>query len=154
MPDPIPGPLNDSEAVGDLVLEMARDLRRSVIDRLDLPGVTPGRLRALRQLAGSAGPVRIGELAEALGVVPRSATTVVDELSMAGLVRRRPDPMDRRATLVEMTSKGEELLYQAREVRRKVVAEAFADLSELDISRLKELLEKARATRSSQSYQA
>ena len=37
---------------------------------------------------------------EHLHIAPRSATEVVDALSERGLVERRPDPDDRRATLV------------------------------------------------------
>jgi DNA-binding MarR family transcriptional regulator len=154
MADRIPVKAPDSEVVGDLVLEVARDLRRAVIERLEVPGVTPGRLRALRHLARSEAPVRIGELADALGMVPRSATTVVDELAMAGLVRRRHDPADRRATLVEMTSRGQELLAEARQVRRSVIADTFADLSGAEIAQLRSLLEKALPPGSSQSDQS
>lgn len=153
MADHIPVEAPESETVGDLILEVARDLRRSVIERLEIPGVTPGRLRALRHLATSGAPLRIGELADALGMVPRSATTVVDELSMAGLVRRRQDPADRRATLVEMTSRGKELLAEARQVRRSVIADTFADLSPAEIAQLRSLLERALTARSSQGDQ-
>jgi DNA-binding MarR family transcriptional regulator len=42
--------------------------------------------------------MRLSELSEHLHIAPRSATEVVDALESRGLVRRRPDPDDRRAT--------------------------------------------------------
>ena len=46
------------------------------------------------------------ELADRLGIVPRSVTTVVDALEEAGLVRREIDPRNRRAILLRLTDQG------------------------------------------------
>ena len=70
--------------------------------------VTPSQARALAVLRRG-GPQRLGELAEHLRIAPRSATEVVDALAERGLVERRPDPADRRATLVALTAHGEEV---------------------------------------------
>ena len=60
------------------------------------PGAGPRarRARPARRRCGSA------TLSEHLRIAPRSATEVVDALEERGLVERRPDPADRRATLV------------------------------------------------------
>ena len=50
--------------------------------------------------------MRLSKLSEHLHIAPRSATEVVDALESRGLVRRSPDPDDRRATLVELTEHG------------------------------------------------
>jgi DNA-binding MarR family transcriptional regulator len=55
------------------------------------------------------GPTTQRALPETLGVAPRTVTTLVDELSAAGVVTREPHPTDRRATLVTMTAAGAEL---------------------------------------------
>ena len=49
------------------------------------------------------GNVRMGELTEKLGITARAVTTLVDGLEKEGLLRRIPDPTDRRATLLEIT---------------------------------------------------
>src|SRR6218665_2613948 len=74
---------------------------------------TPGQLRFLRTLARCGSAQRPGALADALGVAPRSVTSKVDAAEADGLVRRLPDPSDRRATLVELTPAGVEMLHEA-----------------------------------------
>lgn len=63
-------------------------------------GVNRTDLRALNLLEN--GPVSQAAIATALGITRPSVTTLVDRLERAGLVRRLPDPEDRRATLVEL----------------------------------------------------
>ena len=75
----------------------------SSIAPLDL---TPAQSRALRIIYKSEQPIRMGELAATLGVVPRSATGLVDALESAGLVERSVDPANRRAVLVRLTERG------------------------------------------------
>ena len=71
-------------------------LRRASRSELEPLGLTFGQARALRLLARAGEPLRIGELAARLEVVPRSATAMVDGLETAGLARRHADPLDRR----------------------------------------------------------
>ncbi|MEV7414559.1 MarR family winged helix-turn-helix transcriptional regulator [Streptomyces sp. NPDC089919] len=49
------------------------------------------------------GPVRQSELIKAVGLDPSTVTKMLQRLEHAGHVRRRPDPADRRASLVEAT---------------------------------------------------
>lgn len=44
------------------------------------------------------------ELADALGFTTSSTTTLVDRLERRGLARRRPDPVDRRRTIVTLSA--------------------------------------------------
>src|ERR1700674_3672138 len=60
------------------------------------------RMRLLCQLHDD-GPRRMADLASGLDVTPRNVTTLVDGLERDGLVRRRPHPTDRRATVIELT---------------------------------------------------
>jgi DNA-binding MarR family transcriptional regulator len=50
-----------------------------------------------------------------LQVHPSSVTNAVDRLEQAALVRRRPHPDDKRATLVEITAKGRRTALAATE---------------------------------------
>jgi DNA-binding MarR family transcriptional regulator len=63
----------------------------------------------LLPLAGQA-EARIRELADAAGVTAPTATRIVDALERRGLVRRRPEPGDRRAVAVALTTEGRSLL--------------------------------------------
>jgi DNA-binding MarR family transcriptional regulator len=92
--------------MSDLVLDNQR--RREVSEAV---GISFARARAVRRLARQ--PMSMRELAAALGIDPPNATVIVDDLEAQDLVRRRPHPTDRRAKLVEATSKGEDLARRA-----------------------------------------
>ncbi|GLF95495.1 MarR family winged helix-turn-helix transcriptional regulator [Streptomyces yaizuensis] len=67
-------------------------------------------------------------LAQAVSVDKSKLVLVLDELEAAGLVRRRPDPADRRARIVEATDTGRRVLDAAREEVRAIENGLLADL--------------------------
>ena len=69
-------------------------------------GVSAGALDLLVRLNNSEHGISIGELARTSGVSSRNATGLVDTLEHNGLVRRVPDPKDRRSVLAEITPAG------------------------------------------------
>ena len=124
----------------DLLARTNRRLRRQAEERLGPVGVTPGQLRVLRTLARAEGPLRIGDLARRLDVVPRSATSVVDDLEALGHVRRTSDPADRRATLVALTAGGIAVLDELGRRRRAGLAELLDRLTAAEQAELVRLL--------------
>jgi DNA-binding MarR family transcriptional regulator len=74
-------------------------------------GLSVRRFRALRLLGAE--PLRVGRLAELVGVRAPSAVTLVDRLAADGLVARVADPADARASLVEITKAGRRMLGEA-----------------------------------------
>jgi DNA-binding MarR family transcriptional regulator len=70
-------------------------------------GLSSGAMDLLLRLssAGDEG-ASIGELAQAAGVSSRNVTGLVDTLERDGLVRRAPDPGDRRSVRVRITGDG------------------------------------------------
>ncbi len=85
--------------------------------------------------------MRIGDLANTLEIVPRSATTMVDGLELAGFVARLIDPLDRRSVLVVATSQGRDLIARLADERRTSAEALFAHLSAEEKSELLRLLE-------------
>jgi DNA-binding MarR family transcriptional regulator len=69
-------------------------------------GLTPARGALIWQLHHH-GPLTQRALSQALRVTPRNITGLVDALEADGLVTRAPHPTDRRATLVNLTKRGE-----------------------------------------------
>ena len=61
--------------------------------------LSPRHVAALDQIRG--GPVTVGELASRLGLTLPTVSGVLADLDRAGLVERRPDPADRRRTIVQ-----------------------------------------------------
>jgi DNA-binding MarR family transcriptional regulator len=132
----------DPVQLADLLHRLTKRLRRSHAEHLSPLGLTPAQERALRVLARSGEPQRMAELAERLGIVPRSVTTVVDALESAGLVRREIDPANRRAILLHLTDRGAGVRDDLRSARRQAAEELFAPLPPEDRKTLGELLDR------------
>jgi DNA-binding MarR family transcriptional regulator len=126
--------------LAELFLRAARQMRRSQAGRLAPLGLTPAQSRAMRVISRDEGPLRMVDLAERLGIVPRSVTTLVDALEAAGLVRRETDPSSRRSTLVRLTDSGRSLRVEMQQARRQAAEDLFAPLSEAQRDTLRELL--------------
>jgi DNA-binding MarR family transcriptional regulator len=133
----VPGPDDTAEQIAALLDGLVRRQRRASKAGLD---VTHGQLRVLRTLDHADHALRLSELANQLGIVPRSATTVVDDLEAAGLVARKPDPDDRRATLVDLTPAGIKLLTTIRRHRRDAMVSLIERLDTAEQSDLLRLL--------------
>jgi DNA-binding MarR family transcriptional regulator len=78
----------DPAQLADLLHRLTRRLRREQAEQLAPLGLTPAQERALRVMTRSEQPLRMTELADQLGIVPRSLTRVIDTLEEAGLARR------------------------------------------------------------------
>jgi len=98
------------------------------------------------RIAARIGPhgTRLTDLAEQALVTKQTAGHLVDQLERAGYVRRVPDPTDRRARLVQMAHRGQELVAVAREVEQQVEAEWTAHLGEEVTGQLRAALERLR----------
>ena len=129
-----------TDQLADAVQQLARRLRHGARHRLAPLGLTPGQGRALSALERAGGPLRMAELADALRIVPRSATGVVEGLEALGLVRRETDPADRRSVLVSLTGAGHGTLDELAEARRQTAEELFGTLEPSDQARLLALL--------------
>jgi DNA-binding MarR family transcriptional regulator len=128
------------ETLAEAFWAVARRLRDTSQETLAPWDINPSQLRALRVLRRH-GVMRLSELSDRLRIAPRSATEVVDALEKRGLVQRRPDPGDRRATLVEVTGDGAGVLDATRGSEAERV---FGQLSPTDRSRLARILRKLR----------
>jgi DNA-binding MarR family transcriptional regulator len=88
------------------------------------------------------GPQRLGTLAQAFGLDPSTITRQVQALEQAGLVARHPDPTDRRASLLDLSEEGREVLVATRARRRQWLQVALGDWDERDHEEFGRLLEK------------
>ncbi|GAB3681806.1 MarR family transcriptional regulator [Actinocorallia lasiicapitis] len=134
--------------LADLLMQAARRIREGQKAAMAPLGLTPAQARALRVILRTGAPLRMTELADALGIVPRSVTTVVDALEEAGLAVRTPDPASRRSTLIRPTEQALEVGARLREARASAVEELFAPLAEAQRAELGVLLTALTADRS------
>jgi DNA-binding MarR family transcriptional regulator len=89
------------------------------------------------------GPQRLGLLAVAFGLDPSTITRQVQAMEKAQLVRRSPDPDDRRASILDLTEEGRSVLAHTRAYRRKRLEQVFGDWPGADREELARLLTKA-----------
>ncbi|MEU8300092.1 MarR family transcriptional regulator [Micromonospora sp. NPDC048909] len=133
----------DDETLAEAFWGVARRLRHRTRESLEPWDVTPSQARALGVLARH-GVLRPSSLAEHLRIAARSATEVVDDLQARGLVERRPDPNDRRATLVALTAEGGRTAAAIRAARQAEADRFFADLDPADREQLARILRTLR----------
>ncbi len=127
------------ESLADAFLSVSRKLRETSQETLAPWDINPSQFRALRVL-NHHGAIRLSDLSGRLHIAPRSATEVVDALESRGLVERRPDPSDRRATLAELTEHGTTVLRGIRAARGTEAERVFDRLSPADRDHLARIL--------------
>jgi DNA-binding MarR family transcriptional regulator len=95
------------------------------------------RLRLLMAVE-EVGRLRMGDLAEDLGITARTVTTLVDALEREGLLVRLPDSTDRRATLLALTDSARTQFEQVRSLQMELGEELVAPL---DLQQRRQLLD-------------
>ncbi|MCU1367151.1 MAG: MarR family transcriptional regulator [Ilumatobacteraceae bacterium] len=119
-----------------------RRVQRADEVSLHTHGVTSAQARVIRSLARLDRPLQMSELASMLDIVPRSVTSVIDELEPMGLVERRPDPTDRRAVQVALTARGAALSPTLQDLHGRCVASVLTPLTAEEIVVLGDLLQR------------
>jgi DNA-binding MarR family transcriptional regulator len=84
----------------------------------------------------------MGDLADRLGVAARTVTDMVDGLERDGLLARRPDPADGRATLLEMTPTARADFDRVFSARISFLKQIFSPLGANERRQLLRLLTK------------
>jgi DNA-binding MarR family transcriptional regulator len=84
-------------------------------------------------------------LADGVGVDDTTATRLVDRLEAMGVAERRSEPGDRRATTVELTEAGEELVAGIAAQRQLFFCDVLAALEPDERAELVRLTSKAAA---------
>jgi len=119
--------LADTELVTDAVLTASRALvavaARSLAAVDD--DVTLSQYRALVVL-GSRGPQTVGQLADAVGVHPSTATRLCDRLVARKLVTRTQVEGNRRETQIALSKKGRSIVDTVTTARRHEIAAIVA----------------------------
>ena len=136
------GPRRGAEvAVADGVLTLSRAIRKAKA-RLaaDAGAEVEWATRLLLQVIGTEGPMRASALAASvhsdLSTVSRQSAHLVAE----GLLERRADPRDGRASLLALTPAGEEVLAEHARIRAAFFADVLQGWSEADLTQFAALL--------------
>ncbi len=96
-------------------------------------GLTPSQASALG-LITFRGPLSLGDLADIEGLNPTMVSRVVGRLDDLGLIRRRQNPDDLRAALVEITPAGRSTNERIRSERGSAVSACLDELGDAEQS--------------------
>jgi DNA-binding MarR family transcriptional regulator len=132
-----------ADTLGFLVGDVSRLMRRAFDVRARTIGVTRQQWRMLTTLSRHEG-VNQGRLADLLDVEPITLCRMVDRLSEADLVERRPDPTDRRAWRIYLTDRARPILDELRSLADGLIDEALDGVSADERDTLMTLLERIR----------
>ena len=107
-------------------------------------GLKPGWLDVLAALRRAGEPYRLTPTRLSVEALISTAgmTNRLDRLEQAGLVRRLPDPDDRRGVLVELTEDGRELVDAAVDAHRGLSKRLLGSLDAGEREELERLLRK------------
>jgi MarR family transcriptional regulator, transcriptional regulator for hemolysin len=120
---------------GFILNDVARLMRTYADYKAAQFGITRAQWAVLVRLDRSEG-LNQSELAEMLDLQPITLTRLLDKLSDGGLIERRPDPDDRRAKRLFLTSAARPLLEQLALLGEETMANALEGVPPEDVERM------------------
>ena len=139
-------PVIDSAVEGAVsrIAAIGKYLARTFDDTVADYGLNHGEYRLLLRLATRAADHRMsaGDLSKILALSSGAMTNRLDRLERAGLIRRVPDPRDRRGVLVELTAAGKERIDAAVSDQAAKEIDSLSSLSAKELTTLNQLLRK------------
>jgi DNA-binding MarR family transcriptional regulator len=132
------------EGIVDRIGGIHRRINRMLDETLAEFGLDMGEYKVLNSLTQIGTPHRStpGRLAKRMELSSGAMTNRLDRLEEAGLVRRLPDPDDRRSVVVELTDHGRETTKKAIGVQAQKEALMAAALAPREQKQLNGLLRK------------
>jgi DNA-binding MarR family transcriptional regulator len=142
--------MNQSDGAGssaDLTLSLlgaAQAVEARIDASLSPLDLSLAKLNVLGILVASSTPLTLGELAQRLACVRSNVTQLVDRLESDGLVRREPDPSDRRSIRAVITDTGRERQHAGSLALAKVQDEISQVLGGFDSAHIEQALSALR----------
>ena len=132
------------EGVVDRVAAINKQIARAFEDTLAGHGINHGEYKLLLRLATRTDDNRMsaGELSRSLMLSSGAMTNRLDQLEKAELIRRLPDPRDRRGVHVELTAKGKTIIDDAVTEQAAKEIDVLSALSPRELTNLNQLLRK------------
>ena len=133
------------EAIVERMQKLTKAIRRRLDETLSDFGLAWGEWSVLGHLRLMGPPYRSspGQLAAHEGLSSGAMTNRLDRLEERGLIRRLPDPDDRRGIQVELTDEGHRVYLETVDVQGAKEATIANALTEREKAQLNELLRRA-----------
>jgi DNA-binding MarR family transcriptional regulator len=129
--------------VADTIVELMRSFHRAKTRYLAMAehDVEWSSQVILRQVAHN-GPMRASAIADYLHSDPSTVSRQVATMVKEGLLERRADPEDGRASILALTPKADAVIAEHENLRRAHFAEMLSNWTERDLSRFATLLRR------------
>ena len=131
--------MNSTIEISQSMFKLYHQVSRLVNECMMDEGVSLARSKFLLLLECQ-GPQRSTDIASALGFAPRTVTEAIDGLERDKLVKREPDPKDRRAKIVSITETGRSVISAAKQPQHKTIEAIFSVLDETQKKNLGEII--------------
>ena len=131
-----------TEFAGQLFFRLWRLSHTRTAAALESLGLTTALFALLNVLGAREGAIQ-QELGAAMGVDPSTMVSLIDQLEVGGLAKRRPRATDRRAREVVITPKGQRVLERARQLAIQVEDDVLRGLSGAERREMLALLRRA-----------
>ena len=141
--------LPPAKGIGLLVHDVSRLLRRRIDHQAQAIGLTSAQWRVLAAVARAEmhneEPLHQATLAEMMDMEPITLSRQVDRMEAAGLIERRPDPVDRRVKRLYLTEAARPLVEKFRTVAISCYDNVLEGISDDEIEQVVGILTRIRA---------
>jgi DNA-binding MarR family transcriptional regulator len=133
--------LNRTRQATNLIFGVAKAMRTILDRQLEPLSVTGQQAAMMLNCARDLGE-SFDRLAKSLGTDSAGVTRLADRLEMKGLLIRKPDEVDRRATRLVLSSAGRDLLPALRRSIGRWREQVLKGVSDAELSQLERLLHR------------
>lgn len=121
--------MSEIEYLGDELAKVFLRLHRLLDRRMTAQGASMSRTKILFYLERQLGEARASAIAEFFALAPRTVTDALDGLERDGLLRREPDPNDRRVKQLFVTKAGCAAIAATEPLRCQLTQQIFGSLA-------------------------
>jgi len=123
--------ISDEQLLTDL-FRVITLMRRSFDRTMTEQGASLAQTKVLMCIKAQPGTARAADVAEIMGIAPRTVTEALDGLERDGMIQRIPDREDRRVKRLTLTPAGEAAVAVTEPLRRELGAKALSALNPSD----------------------
>jgi DNA-binding MarR family transcriptional regulator len=136
------------DAVLDVLVAVGQMIEQRMEEAVQAHGLSLAKMGVLHALVQTGEPVPLGVLSRELHCVKSNITQLIDRMEVDKLVRRIPDPDDRRSVRAELTAEGRRRYDDGWQALEQARREILGALSERDREQLLRLVGRIREGRS------
>ncbi|MAT44088.1 MAG: hypothetical protein CL609_17270 [Anaerolineaceae bacterium] len=134
--------LTETVQLEEILSRLSWVSKRYISCQLNQFQITPPQFATLRCIAQKQNGVSMSDLSDHCQAVMPTMTGIIKRLVSRGLVERKPDPSDRRTTLILLTETGQQLLSEITQLRREYLDQYLLTLTLQERQSTIEILER------------